>query len=558
MNRALKISFWVLLWMATGYGIFYGMREADYTFLKFMDVGEPSLATACDLIPANVQAFACDVHFRENWKEFRKSSVYPSIRGLSVFREACEGLRLGDRDLTALEQWISQYWGSGVVAAYSRENEALYLLSPVGRREECVEWFRRMRWSPFGQHITWTPRIFDLNPDGKVSALPKNLWCFEADGAYFSTPGYNIQFHAIHGVAVLAISRKKDPLLDILRTDAAPDKSLAKSAGFSEFFAQGLQHPERPFGFVRLGGDTKSADGLGARWSVVVEKDGRVALDVRIPAPTIAGSMVAVSQFDLLARLRQPDDLVSTVFSWEDAQTLWKEGQRRLPSAWTATIREGQVDAALGSYKDIWKPILDKLGHEMFVGFGDSSVISEKYRVPFPRTIVAVPFTDSVGFIKALEATVQKCNREQEANLVIRKGGSGDYYEVRMGSAAWQARHGMKELPVFAISNGLLILAPGGEVMEKALKTFSENASRPVEKTEGLEIRLNLRKSPGTVRILLAALGLLNPQGDNVFLTPSMMHSMSELFALMEQFGDSRLTLTYAPGFLQVHAAINP
>lgn len=560
MKRALKIAIWLLLWAGTGAWIWWSTREADYQFQKYMEAGSPTMETACELIPGNVDAFACHMRFRGEWKEFRRTGLCSTLKGLSVFREAAEALKITGSDLSPIEKWTAEFWGPGLVAAYSRKSETLYLLSPVGRREECIDWFRRMAVSDFGGHITWKPHELDVGVGKGAATAQKGLSCFDADSTYFSSPGWNVQFHAVRGVAVLAISRKRDPLLEMLQVDREPGRSLAKSPGFMEFFRRGLDHPEQPFGFVRLAGGAAPSPGLGLEWKVSRGAEDRVILEASLPVPGITGTAVNDPQLDPLDRVRQPEDLVGILCTWEDVKALWNGISPRLSAGWKDPVEQVRVEEMLGSYKDIWKPVLDGLGHEVFIGFGDANPLSERFTLPIPRTILACPFTDSAGFMKALEATVLKCNREEQADLLIRKvvRPFGEYHVVRMGNASWKSRHGLKELPVFAFSNGILLLAPGEDTMEKALRHLVENAGRPVDKITGVDIRLDMRKSPNTVRILLGALGTLNPRGDNVFLTPAMMRSMSEISSLMEQFGESRLVLSYRPGFIELRATLKP
>src|ERR1043166_9131708 len=66
----------------------------------------PSAATACSLLPPDMDFFAQDNDFPEHWRAFRKSDVYGSITGISTFRDILDTWKLGDREISAFETWV--------------------------------------------------------------------------------------------------------------------------------------------------------------------------------------------------------------------------------------------------------------------------------------------------------------------------------------------------------------------------------------------------------------------------------------------------------------------
>ncbi len=527
-----------ILWVAIGVGIFLATGWADRTFRTYMDSGTAAIGTACELLPANVSAFAYDENFSKDWNILRKSNFYSALKDTFQLRNILEAWKIGEGRLSPFEKWILQFWGTQLIVASSKDGGTLYFLSPIGNREKCIKRFCQMAFSSFGEHVNWKPRRL------------QNHWYFEADASYFLSTGFHIQFCPIRGVAVMAISRKVDPLLPIFYTAEIQETSLARTPGFSNFFRRGLQRNQL-FGFIRLFANEESKNSLGVEWNFLMEREGQAALDVRLAIPSITVTSKGAAQSELLSQLKQPDDLISTIFSWEDAQMVWNECLRYFPAKWIKPVDQIRAGMWWNTYKEYWEPVFEKLGHEGFIGLGDSNVISDKYQIPFPRTVLAFPFTDSEAFLHAMEATVLKCNQESEANLVIRKTvrSYGEYYEVRMGNSTWKDQYGLRQLPVVAFSGGLFILASSEDAMEKVLQSLVANTTKTQRlNIEGIDFQIQMRQAPDTIRILLGALGAFNPHGENVFLSPTTMRSLSEVFSLMKQFGDSHLALTYQPG----------
>ncbi len=547
----IRCFIWLILWSAAGIWVFLATRHADRIFLEYIEGGAPASgpATVCELLPSHVEAFVYNENFHENWKALRDSEFYSTLKGISGFREILNAWNLGDKELSSFEKWILQSWGPSLAIGYSREKETLYLLSPIGNREKCIEWLQQTSCSSFGAQMKWEPRQL------------QGHWRLESVGSPSLASQFNAQFYPIHGMAVLAISPKPDPLSEIFRVVDAPQNSLTHAAGFSSFFQEGLQHSRQVFGFLRPFADKKGFESLGFEWRVAVERDGKATAEIHAPVRSIVTASTDSPDAATLAHLRQPDDMISVLASWEDLQVIREKCLQHLPAAWTAPLRAMDPDSMLGSYRTIWDQVFSKLGHSIFVGLGEADIISEKYRIPFPRTVLAMPFDEPDVFKQALEATVLRLNREQKANLLIRKEvrSYGEYYEIRMENSVWRQQHGLKEIPAVAFAKDLLIISSDSSSMEKVLEHFATHDGEATGmSSDGVDFRISMRRASDTVRILLGVFGVLDPQGENVFLSPGMMRFLSEVRPVMEQFGDSHIVFTFKPGHIQLHGAFEP
>ncbi len=547
-----KAILWSLLWIVALTGIWMAAGRADRAFESYMQQGVSSLAAACDLLPADADVFACNVNFREDWRNLRASKFYPALRELSPIKPVLEEWKLGEEDLTLAEKWFLRFWGPEVAVAFSRENGTLYLLTPLGSRYACVKWLAEMMFRPSGNGAPGT-----LRHEG-------GHWWIAVTDDHLCPRGFHVELAPVRGVAVLAISRKPDPLAPVFRLAANPQSGLGQSPNFHDFLRDGMEHANHSFGFVRLRGRGQPPESFGIRWKIWTQpaSDGPRSLQalVQVPARCVEGSSSQIPNAANLIRLRQPDDIICLVTSREDIQAAWKGCLHHLPSAWTNLISKVTPDRLPEAFRSIWQPIFDKLGKEIFVGLGESSLLSDRYRVPFPRTVVAIPFDDTPVFVRALEDTVLKCNQDFKANLLIRKvvRPQGEYYYVRMGDSSWKYRYGLSSLPVFAFAGGLLLAAPDTSTMEKALERLADPASAATAPVEGAAVFANLQRAPQTARALLTCAGALLDPGENAFLTPAQMKNMDELFNLLEQFSEARADITRTPGVYQLRLGLQP
>ncbi len=533
---------WVFLWIVVlAASAWLGWR-ADRQYVGFMEGGYSSAISSAKLIPDDVTFFAYDPNFRQGWKDLRSSRFFASLIKTAPLRDLAESLKWNATELSSYEQWVLRFWGPGAIVGYSKEEQSLWILSPIGKRGACAQWLVEMALSPIRSRANWKVQHIDGH------------WCFESRNETW-LPGMHLQFSVVSGVAVLAIGTGQNPIHGVLemRDDAKRSVLAQHQALIEQAFANSTQIS----GFIRFS-DPKAPV---TEWNFGPDGHGATSLNGTFPLPVITTESSAVQGSQLLQGLRQPDDLISTIFSWDDLRGLWNECSPLLPEIWREPIQQVNLDALLGNFKSKWDPIFEKMGHEVFVGLGDSEVLSEKYQIPFPRTVIALPFSQPELFVNALESTVLECNQRLNADLLIRKVSRayGEYYEVRMGESDWKRQHQLKELPVFAFSKGLLVIAPNTADMEKTLSHFFEKSDpTSVLPIQGIQIRMNMRGSPNTIRILLAALGAFNPQGENIFLSSQTLGVLSEIFGLMENFGDSDISVTHKPGSLSIRALLAP
>lgn len=527
---------WIVLWIAVAMGAFWSGNKATQTLDAYLDVGGPSIAAASELIPAQINFFVYDAHFSQEWKALRGSNFYGALKGLSALREPLESWKITEKEFSPAEKWLTEFFGPEVLLGVSTESKSVYLVSPIGKRDAVIDWLLRMVVADEGKGVKWKLRQID------------GRWCLDAEEG-LAPAQYKVQLSVINGIAVLAIGREGDPIAPVLQLASKSGQGLATEKAFDAFFKAGLAQGNAPFGFFR----PSAGQSLGVQWTLAAQVEGKVTLDLVVPRISAPATTVQPSS-SALAGLRQADDYISCVASWDEVRVLWEEALQRLPASWTTSMREINLKSAMGSFDSVWTPVFDKLGRNVFIGLGESEVISEKYRIPVPRAVIAFPLTDTAGFIVALEKTVLEANERLGAKLLIRKGPKGNYYEVRMGKSEWREQHGLKQLPVFAFSNGLLIIAPDTSAMEKALA----NAKSTEVRIDGIDLQVNMRSAPATVRILLAALGAFNAQGENVFLSPRVLHGLSEMATIMEQFGRSDFVIHNEPGFSRIHATLNP
>ncbi len=540
MPPPLRRLSWTLLWLVFIGGIAWSGYRANRQFDEFMEGGMTATVSSARMIPASVSFFAYAPTFRRDWKELRTSRFFDSLAKLPAVQNLSEAMGWNEKGLSPAELWVTRFWGPGVMLGYSEEKKIFLLTSSVGKREACAQWLMDMALDSSRAQGKWIRRSIEGH------------WCLEP-GDRVWTRGLNVQFTLVSGVAVLAMGQGDNPLAGVL-AELRKNKGdvLSQYQGIVE---QALSNPTETAGFMRW-----PTEGAGVTtWNLKQENEG-VAVNVSIPASMITTESLLVKASPVLQGLRQPDDLISTVLSWEDLTGLWKECGEALPRSWTEPFRQVDVKALMGVFYDRWKPVMESLGHEVFIGLGQSETLSDKYQIPFPRTVVAVPFSEPELFVSALESTVLECNQRLHADLVIRKVVKpfGEYYSIRMGESEWRRQHGLKELPVVGFSRGMLMAAPNAADMEKALSNFFEKSSQDFEVTRGIDLQMDMRNSPSTIRILLASLGAFNSQGENIFLSPKAVSVLSEVFGVMDVFGDSKLTFTHRAGEISLRALLRP
>ncbi|MDD2708531.1 MAG: hypothetical protein PHV34_11010 [Verrucomicrobiae bacterium] len=530
--------FWLVLWVLTLAGMWMGARHADRLFNDYLKAGVPQKETVYELLPRDVTYFVQSNSFVKKWKKLKRSVLSKNLSQLTLFRDLTASWQVSDSSLHQLEEWILNYWGPQITAAYSKESQTLFLCSPIGERSKCLEWLLKMQDSSNTTDVQWELIYLDKHRCIEVESptLPK---------------GWKIQFFAIHGVAVLAISPKPRPLLEIFQVLDGKKPSLASTLPFQVLLKQTSALNDPTWGFLRLERTQQEQDSLGLQWILTGATGNRFLLDATLPSQTVTAASSDDPALLNLALLRQPDDVLSLVSSWSDMATAWRELLPFAPDPWTTAFSQFRFGSAFGPYAREWKNIWDRVGKQVFISFGKNELISDRFKVPFPRTVMAMPFNEQNLFIQSVEAFVLRCNQQLKANLVVRKSNcpGGAYYEIRMGSSKWRENHGLKEMPPFAFSNGLLILATNTQTMEKALSGLAANAGRlDNQRIEGVDIRMNTKEAPETIRIIMASTALFQSPTDNSFLSPAMMRLMNEAFGVLKQFGDSELQVKTIPG----------
>ena len=540
---------WLLLWGAAGAGIFMAGWQADRRFTAYLQGGSPSAEMVDRLLPDHVRFFVHDPNFRQNWPRVRSSPLYRALQNISIFKDTLAAWNLDGETESSFEKWLLKGWGPAVTVAWSEERQALYILSAVGNREESLRWLEQIASSYWAREMKWQLRRLDQQ------------WCLESTQPLASSSRLYAQLCPIHGVAVLAISPNPDPLREILHREVSARGGLLQSPGFSEFRGWSTQTPAQLHGFAHALPRAGSNGKARLEWGLSIGDNGKSHLHFRFPVTAVATASGGDSQVEKLAQLRQPDDLLAIVAACNDLEALRSECMRHFPSAWTAPLEGLNRDNLLGSFRPIWDPVISGTGDHLFIGLGEAEYVSEKYRVPFPRTIIAMPFQETAPFLQALEATVYRLNRSAAANLTIRKvvRPYGEYYEIHMAPTAWRERYGIRELPVFAFAEGLAIISSNSASMEKLLQHMANHpGTTSASLSPGVVFQVNMRRAPNTVKILLGALGLLDPGGENIFLSPEAMRSLNEVYAVMEAFGDSQLVFSSEPGYARIEARLNP
>lgn len=540
---------WLVLWGLLGTLMVAAMFRADRAFQSYLTRGSSDFQTACELLPADVSMLASNGNFVKEWEALKKLHVYRMLASTGDGRGILDAWKLGAAEPSPFEKWLLQCWGNRLVLAWSADRQTLFIMSPLEDRGACLKWLGRILLSAHSEHLDWA-----------VKNLGARRY-LEVDASRFLSQGFNARFHLVRGVAVTAISRKKDAPIEITQMNGSSDRSLARSADFSEFLRRVSRQRDQIFGVFRWAADDKPAgiDGMG--WALSSDGDGSVHFEVQILDPAIQSVSTTVHGSGALAGLRQVDDLASGIFCWKDGRVVWDGCLRQFPKKWGQSLREMQPPPWLKSHQAFWDPVFAKLGDAIYIGFGDVDFISDKYRVAIPRTVAAIPLADKAAFLGALEATVLKCNQEQDARLVIRKTvrAYGEYYEVRMGSSRWRQENGLKELPLVAFSKGLVILSLGAERMERVLQQAN---AEPLEQAavdlEGVDLRIQMKKSGDMARAFFAIAGAVGALGEEDSADREILRAVAERIALLEQFGGAKMTLTHQPGRLVIRGMFAP
>ncbi|MBI4027651.1 MAG: hypothetical protein HY360_21875 [Verrucomicrobia bacterium] len=548
MRRHWRKAVWLLLWMALGAGTLAAMKRADQAFLSYMETGGLSGSAIYELLPADVRFFAHIHQAREEWKAFRQSGLFSALRNVPATRAIFDEWGLVEGEWSAFERWILQFWGPEIIIAGSEKTQAIYIFSPLGNRGQCADWLLQMAASPFGFRVKWRP--------GQL----EGRWCLETDGASFLPPGFHAQFYPIHGAAALAISRRPNPMLELCRLANDPADGLLHAPRFPDFLHEQLGQSKRAFGFIRSSQDNHSED-LGLEWNLAAEKNGDAVLDARLPMLAGVPNPSREPSPPILKRLRQSDDVISMTTSWENLETGWSEWLQRTPPAWNEALKNIGRNATTEIFKEIWSPVFDKLGRHVFIGLGDSVLISERHRLPFPRTVLAFPLEDKDVFVRTIEATVLKCNREWTAGLLIRKitCPNGPYYEVRQADSLWKRKLELKNLPAFAFVSGLLVVSTGGDSMEKILQQMASAPAVPGELNEdGINLWIDLKRAPQIAAFPLVAIGLFHAEDKNESIPSRKLNFPQEWTPILERFGEARLRVTFGSGEARFHVALPP
>lgn len=545
---------WALIWILTLGGSYIAYQNADREFSHYLATFSTSPRHVSELLPSTISAFCHDPEFQANWKKFRSSGLYTALRNTSFIREPAERLGLSDHDLSPFENWVLELWGNSATLAVSQKKDAFYLISPIGNGEQSFDWLKKA--------------INLLNKQNVPNSLHRidNRWCVRGESSSFWPRNVHVEFFPVQGMAVLALGSLDDPITGVFDAADEPQQSLFRNPDFPRYFEESLaqasaKHQFSLFGFIRDTRQTTSFD-LGNTWVATSKEPGLVDLEfsMRDSSQNKEGSPSIDAN---LKGLSLPDHLITMLSTTEEIGRLWNEASGVIPESVKENAAAINLEPLLGEYYGLWKPVLDKLGKDFYVGFGDAEVMSDKFRVPFPRTTIVMPFEDKKLLFNALEATVLKSNEGLQSNLAVRKhlGTYGEYYEVKMNDSDWRSEHGLKTLPFFACTNSYLVVSTHQGSIESVLGSLKDKPEATLQTQDSnaqgdkkllpqdvtsLQLSVDMQNAPDIIRVLFGVVGLVNPQGDNVFLSPKAMSVFSEVFSVMQQFKEATVSVNYA------------
>jgi hypothetical protein len=529
-----KAAIWIGIWVILIIAACIAMKRARDAYDAYMVTAPPPPGAILKLIPEESSLVLVDPDFREHWTKFRNSDLYRSVLNLPPVKKELSTWSIAEPGgkLTPFEEWILAHWNSSLTAAYVRSHQTMIFYSISGNREATLDWLRSM-------FVSGVQSLQKINP-----VQFQEHWAFElVDGASVGLPGMKVQFTAVDGVAILAVGAKENPLEPVFQILEKKSSSLLKIRELSGESLRNLSPgtgDRRIRGLVRV--DTATQKGKVIEWEISPRQQ-EPGFSLRLMTPF----SVQFPDFETPGHWKQPDDVIA--FSWNQRgiHTVLQELTRQIGADFSPYFMQMSPDK-LGGYQDFWMPVFEKSASDWFVSFGRAEVISDRFRLPFPSFVVVTRFPEKSTFLKALEQTVLKANQDLQAELVIRKTVKpyGEYYEIQMGNSGWRGLHGLRELPSIAFSGDLLVIGSHRISIEKALEHLQKqqpaDATQP-RRSSVLEITANLSEAPEVVRILLGTLGMLNPQGENVFISPKALSAFSDVAGVMKLFGRSSFSL---------------
>ena len=538
---------WTTLWVVALAAMWQGARVAGRAFDGYMKSGEATVASALSILPATADGFVFEPDPVARWKFFRRWKLDASLQEFSRLRPFLEAWGIAQPKVSPLEGALLRFWPRSLAVAWSTERETVWFVSPIGNRWETIRWLGDLA---LGSNRR--PADFRVERRG-------NQWWIEVGDASLAPEGYVIHLAVVRGIAVLGIGpRASSPLAPILTPEgrgilcdpealAALDGALRPNAGMT--------------GFVRFMHTGHHRHAISWRLTPEGAGDDPVAfvLDLRIPSSHARSLSSSVPDAARLAALAQPDDIMAVVASRPDLSVLQKLCAESFPSPITARVGQAGLAWVPEPFRPVWEPILDKLGDRVFIGIGEPSYSSEKGHLSLPRTVMAFPFEDPAAFVAALEQTVLRCNREQDANMIIRKrsGPSGDSYRIAVGDSSWKRPFGLAELPVFGFTKGLLLVAPNSASLDRLMDRAATEAAAG-EPTRGLRMRANLPRFGGTLRASLLVVSALLGNQRAEFLSPAAMRWVDETLVALRNFGEVQIDLEQEPGAWRLHARLTP
>jgi hypothetical protein len=534
---------WTALWAVILAAMWFGGRAAGRAFDDYMDSGDASAATALAALPAEADGFVFEPDPVARWRLFRRWKLDASLQEFSRLRPLLENWGLGQPKVTPLEGLLLHFWPKNLAVAWSAERGFLWFAAPVGNRWETGRWL-----ADLFLRSPQRPEKCRVERDG-------GQWWVDVEDPRLLPEGRVAQLAVVRGIAVLAIGpRGSSPLAPVLAPSGPGIASDPEAAAALE----GALRPDAgPAGIVRIVRPGHVTHTLS--WRLTPEGaagDEALSLDLRLPSCRATAPSAPVPGAARLGALAQPDDIVAVVGARPDLAALAELCGRALPPAMAARLGQAGPGWIPEAFRPAWEPVFKKLGDEVFVGVGGGSSPGERARPGFPRAVVAIPMEDPAAFLSALEQTILRCNREQNANMVIRKrtSASGDVYRVAGGEASWKRQFGLAE---FGFAKGLLLLAPDSATLEKAMERASSEAAAG-DPARGVRLRASLPRVGAAFRGLVLAAGALLGGDQTETISPSTLKWMDEALAALRNFGEARADLEREPGAWRLRARLAP
>jgi hypothetical protein len=530
MKKIYKVLAWAVS-IAVAWGMVWAAQRADQAFLDFWKGGQSATGSLFSMLPEGVNQKLYGYSLGKYWKSLRTSEQGRAVLDTSPIRSSLEKWGIIGKDPTPFETWGMEYWGEDTLWGYDDHHRVGYLLTPMGTRGDCFQWLAKMFLSSVGKHLNWKPS----ESHGRM--------VFRAKDTSFWPEDLNVEFCFIQGVAVLGLGLQTHPLKNILSESKGPHRNKNLSEDGQRFLEAQQSRYQGVMGSFRSRDDNSQSLRF---WSLLEVEKNKINFRLEIPSSADLVEEPSRELSQTLVRFRQDSDQISLYGSMAEIKTVWEKFSPKLPQKWTDLVSSLDKSVFLGGYQSIWDPILKNLGSEIYVAFAEGSAISSKYQIPFPKTVIAIPLEDRNPVIQALEATVLRLNKNEEANLLLRKSvrAAGEFYEVKMGESAWQKKHGLKELPVLGFIENFLVLSLDAASLNLLCDHLASNQGKASpEALQGVQLRVKLKESPQTIRVLLGVLGVLTSQEENMVLTPQVMKFLDEWLEVARKYSEIDLRL---------------